>query len=310
MAGKNTAVYGIYRDRVSAERAVDRLMADGFRKEDISVLLPEQSGTKDFAHEKQTKAPEGTATGAATGGAIGGTLGLLAGIGALAIPGVGPFIAAGPIMGALAGLGAGGAIGGLVGALVGMGIPEYEAKRYEGRIKSGGVLLSVHCDNSDWVRRAKDLLETTGAEDISSAGEASADYAKTDKPLPRGSEREYETTRRDRGDWSGTTSSYPDRDREEQRMAAGSSQTYTEYDTDYRRDFELRYAGTRYGYEQYEPAYRLGSTWASDERYRNSDWPSVEAHARRDWESRGQGRWEDFKDAVRYGWDRARGRRG
>jgi hypothetical protein len=283
---------------MSTEYAVDRLMAEGFRKEDISVLLPEQSGTKDFAHEKQTKAPEGTTTGAVAGGAVGGTLGLLAGIGALAIPGVGPFIAAGPIMGALAGLGAGGAIGGLVGALVGMGIPEYEAKRYEGRIKSGGILLSVHCDNSDWVKRAKDLLETTGAEDVSSAGEAGADYAKADKPLPRGAE----TTARG-------ASNYPERDREA-RMAAGSSQAYTQYDADYRRDFELRYAGSRYSYAEYEPAYRLGSTWGSDERYRDSDWPTVETQARRDWESRGEGRWEDFKDAVRYGWDRVRGKRG
>ena len=185
MAGKNTAVYGIYRDRDHAEEAVDALLTEGFRNEDISVLLPENVGTKDFAHKKDTKAPEGTTTGAATGGAIGGTLGLLAGIGALAIPGLGPFIAAGPIMGALAGLGAGGAVGGLIGALVGMGIPEYEAKRYEGRVKEGGILLSVHCDNSDWVKRAKNILEETGAEDVSSAGEASADYEKTDKPLPR-----------------------------------------------------------------------------------------------------------------------------
>ncbi len=143
-------------------------------------------GTKDFAHEKETKAPEGTTTGVVAGGAIGGTLGLLAGIGALAIPGIGPFIAAGPIMGALAGIGSGGVVGGIIGALVGMGIPEYEAKRYEGRIKEGGILLSVHCDNSDWVRRAKDLLKQTGADDVSSTGEASADYAKTDKPVTRG----------------------------------------------------------------------------------------------------------------------------
>ena len=113
----------------------------------------------------------------AAGGTIGGTLGLLAGIGALAIPGVGPFIAAGPIMGALAGLGVGGAVGGLVGALVGMGIPEYEAKRYEGRVKNGGVLLSVHCDTSDEITRAKDILKRTGAEDISSAGEESVGAA-------------------------------------------------------------------------------------------------------------------------------------
>src|SRR5437764_2642121 len=172
---KNTAVYGIFRSRDQAENAVDRLIAAGFRTEDVSVLLPENVGTKDFAHEKNTKAPEGTTTGAVTGGVVGGTLGLLAGIGALAIPGLGPFIAAGPIMGALAGAGAGGAVGGLVGALVGMGIPEYEAKRYEGRIKEGGILASVHCDTSDEVTRAKDILKHTGAADISSTGEASAD---------------------------------------------------------------------------------------------------------------------------------------
>src|SRR5947209_5236658 len=187
MAGKNTAVYGIYRTRELAETAVDRLIASGFRNEDISVLLQDNVGTKDFAHKKDTKAPEGTTTGAVAGGAIGGTLGLLAGIGALAIPGVGPLIAAGPIMATLAGVGTGGVVGGIVGALVGMGIPEYEAKRYEGRIKEGGILLSVHCDNSDWVGKAKDLLKETGAEDVSSAGEASADYAETDKPLRRGS---------------------------------------------------------------------------------------------------------------------------
>jgi len=182
---KNTAVYGIFRNRNQAESAVDRLVENGFRTEDISVLLAENVGTKDFAHEKHTKAPEGTAAGAAAGGVVGGTLGLLAGIGALAIPGLGPFIAAGPIMATLAGAGAGGVVGGLVGALVGMGIPEYEAKRYEGRIKEGGILMSVHCDNSDWTKRAKELLELSGADDISSTGEADADFAKTDKPMPK-----------------------------------------------------------------------------------------------------------------------------
>lgn len=185
MAGKNTSAFGIYRTRTEAERGVDTLLDNGYRNEDISVLLPENVGTKDFAHEKHTKAPEGAATGAGTGAAIGGTLGLLAGIGALAIPGLGPFIAAGPIMGALAGIGTGGVVGGIVGALVGMGIPEYEAKRYEGMIKEGGILVSVHCDNSDWVKRAKEILERTGAHDISSAGEAGADYAETDKPRVR-----------------------------------------------------------------------------------------------------------------------------
>src|SRR5581483_8166326 len=141
MAGKNTAVFGIYRSRADVEGAVDSLRAGGFRSTDISVLFPENVGTKDFAHEKSTKAPEGTATGAGTGAVIGGTVGWLAGIGALAIPGVGPLIVAG-----LTGVGVGGAIGGISGALIGMGIPEYEAKRYEGRVKDGGILLSVHSD--------------------------------------------------------------------------------------------------------------------------------------------------------------------
>ena len=171
MASKNTAVFGLYKSRLQAESAVDTLHQTGFGSDDISVLLPDQQSSEEFAHEKNTKAPEGTTTGVAAGGAIGGTLGLLAGIGALAIPGVGPLIAAGPIMGALAGLGAGGAVGGLVGALVGMGIPEYEAKRYEGHVKDGGILLSVHCDDSEGVARAKRLLEQTGAHDVSSAGE-------------------------------------------------------------------------------------------------------------------------------------------
>ena len=175
MTGKKTAVFGIYQNVNQAEHTVDSLMVAGFTSDAISVLLPDSKSTKDFAHEKSTKAPDGTATGVTAGGAIGGTLGLLAGIGALAIPGVGPFIAAGPIMGALAGLGVGGAVGGLIGALVGMGIPEYEAKRYEGRIKEGGVLLSVHCDTSEEIARAKDMLKHTGAQNISSSGEASAD---------------------------------------------------------------------------------------------------------------------------------------
>ena len=185
MAGKNTAVFGIYRTREDVENAVNALRQAGFRNTDISVLFPDNEGTKDFAHEKNTKAPEGVATGATTGAVVGGTLGWLAGIGALAIPGLGPFIAAGPIMGALAGVGAGGAIGGLAGALIGMGIPEYEAKRYEGRIKEGGILLSVHSDDSTWTKRAKDILERTGAEDVSSTGEASADFSKTDRPMRR-----------------------------------------------------------------------------------------------------------------------------
>lgn len=175
MAEKKTAVFGIYQNEKQAERTVDDLLAAGFSNDDVSVLLPDLRGTKDFAHDKGTKAPEGAAAGVTTGGVIGGTLGLLAGIGVLAIPGIGPFIAAGPIVTALAGLGAGGAVGGVIGALVGMGIPEYEAKRYEGHIKAGGILLSVHCDTAEDVARSKDLLKYTGAQDISSSAEASAD---------------------------------------------------------------------------------------------------------------------------------------
>lgn len=185
MAVKNIAVFGIYPDQLTAEDAVDTLKDSGFRNTDISVLFPDNQGTKEFAHEKHTKAPEGALTGGSSGAVIGGALGWLAGIGALALPGVGPFIAAGPLMAMLGGIGVGSAIGGLTGALIGLGIPEYEAKRYEGRIKHGSILLSVHCDDSDWARRAKNILSQTGAEDVASTGEAKADFATSDKPLRR-----------------------------------------------------------------------------------------------------------------------------
>jgi hypothetical protein len=183
--GKNTAVFGIYPTYNAVERAVDALRMAGFRSTDISVLFPQNVGTKDFAHEKGTKAPEGATAGAGTGAVVGGTLGWLTGIGALAIPGLGPFIAAGPIMATLAGAGVGGAVGGVTGALIGMGIPEYEAKRYEGRVTKGGILLSVHSDNSEWTKRAKEVLERTGAEDIASTGETKGDVENTDKPRPK-----------------------------------------------------------------------------------------------------------------------------
>jgi hypothetical protein len=172
MAGKNTSVFGIYTTYANVESGVEGLKAAGFSNRDISVLFPESAGTKDFAVAKATKAPEGATAGAGTGAVVGGAMGWLLGIGALAIPGLGPFIAAGPIMAALAGAGVGGTVGGITGALVGMGIPEYEAKRYEGRVKDGGILLSVHSDSSDWTKRAKEILESTGAQDISSTGEA------------------------------------------------------------------------------------------------------------------------------------------
>lgn len=185
MSGRNTAVFGIYSDHDSVSNAVDTLKHAGFRNTDISVLFPENAGSKDLAHEKHTKAPEGAVAGASSGAIIGGALGWLVGIGAIAIPGIGPFVAAGPILTMLSGIGVLGAVGGFTGALVGVGIPEYEAKRYEGRIRSGGILLSVHCDSSDWVKRAKDVLAQTGAMDIAATGEAKAHFAVTEKPLPR-----------------------------------------------------------------------------------------------------------------------------
>ncbi len=185
MAGKNRAVFGIYASQLDAENAVSGLKLAGFRNTDISILFPENSGNKDLAMTKNTKAPEGTAAGASSGAVVGGILGWLAGAGALMIPGLGLFVAAGPIMGLLSGIGVGGMIGGIAGALAGLGTPEYEAKRYEGRIRKGGILLSVHCDDSDWIKTAKMILDQTGAEDISTTSEAKADFAVTDKPRPR-----------------------------------------------------------------------------------------------------------------------------
>lgn len=184
---KNTAVFGIFPDTTRVESAIVELRDAGYRNTDISILLPENVGSKDFGVAKTTKAPEGATTGAGSGAVIGGTLGWLAGIGAIAIPGIGPFIAAGPIVAALAGIGAGGVVGGLAGALVGFGIPEYEAKRYQGLVEKGGILLSVHCDDANWTAKAKDILKGTGAEDISSSSEATADFAATDRPISRSS---------------------------------------------------------------------------------------------------------------------------
>ncbi|MGA2418883.1 MAG: DUF3341 domain-containing protein [Candidatus Acidiferrum sp.] len=178
------SVLGIYSTRTSVENAVLAFKDAGFSNSDISVLLPENLGSKEIATDKTTKAPEGATAGATSGAVIGGALGWLAGIGALAIPGIGPFIAAGPIMAALAGLGVGGAVGGFTGALVGLGIPEYEAKRYEGRLQKGGILVSVHCETSDEISRAKKLMEGTGAEDVSSTSESSVDV-KTNEPSKR-----------------------------------------------------------------------------------------------------------------------------
>ncbi len=169
------AVFGIYTTRRAIEDAVTALRDASFRSSDISILAPENLGDlRDIATVKTTKAPEGTVTGATSGAVVGGVLGWIVGIGALAIPGLGPLVAAGPIMAALAGVAAGGTVGGITGALVGLGVPEFEAKRYESRVQKGGALLSVHADNHEWIERARDIMKRTGAEDVSSASESRA----------------------------------------------------------------------------------------------------------------------------------------
>ena len=169
----NKAVFCTVNSEAQATRIVDDLKSEGFSSDDISALFPDKQGTRDFAHEQNTKAPEGAATGAGAGGLLGGTLGWLAGIGALAIPGLGPFIAAGPIMGLLSGAAVGAATGGLTGALIGYGMPEVEAKRYEGKIRGGNILLSVHTDDGDEVSRVKAIMKRHNAQDIAYTGESS-----------------------------------------------------------------------------------------------------------------------------------------
>jgi hypothetical protein len=180
------AVFCIATSEFQAESIVNELKVAGFSDNDISVLFPDKTGTKDFAHEHHTKAPEGAAAGAGTGGVLGGALGWLAGIGALAIPGAGPFVAAGPIMAALSGAAVGAAVGGIAGALIGMGIPEYEAKRYEGKIRAGNILISVHTEGHQEAKRAHDIFEQAGAQDISSTSEAQVPseevYKKGERP--------------------------------------------------------------------------------------------------------------------------------
>jgi len=177
MSAKNIAVFGIYSSSIDAECGAADLISAGFAATDISVLLSDvhgahHAGSHEVGHAKATKAPEGASAGATAGGLLGGALGILAGVGALLIPGIGPMVAAGPILAGLAGLGAGGAVGGLMGALVGLGIPEYEAKRYEGGVKDGGTLLSVHCDSPGQVKRAKQVLNSSGAEHVAASTES------------------------------------------------------------------------------------------------------------------------------------------
>ena len=185
MSDTNIAIFGIYASRADTLEAVETLKTAGFRNTDIAVLMPDNPGTKDFAVEMNTKAPEGATWGGIIGAVIGGSLAWLTAMSMITVPGLDPVVAAGPIIAALAGIGAGAVIGGIIGALVGLGLPEYQAKRFEGRIRKGGILLSVHCDRGDWTKRGKTILKETGARNISSAKEAKADFAASDRPMRR-----------------------------------------------------------------------------------------------------------------------------
>jgi hypothetical protein len=182
MSRKNTALFGIYPTHASADAAVDTFRLKGFRNTDIAVMFPQNVGSKELGHEKGTKSAEGAVAGGGIGAAVGGAVGWLAGVGLLVTPGTGPFLAAGTVVAVLAGMGAGGAIGGAAGALIGLAIPEYQAKRYEGRMRKGGILLSVHADDQEWISKGRQILEQTGAEHIAQTGETKGDFGNSDRP--------------------------------------------------------------------------------------------------------------------------------
>ena len=317
MAEKNLAVYGIYSHRSQAEAGVDRLIGAGFRKEDISVLMQNNAGTKDFAHEKDTKAPEGTTAGVIAGGAIGGAFGLVVGLGAIVVPGLGPLLAAGPIIGALTGVGSGGIVGGIIGALIGMGIPEYEAKRYEGHVKQGGILASVHCDNREWVAKAKDLLKQTGADDISATAEAKADFASSDRPYSiAGSPRQPTSV-------AGLPNEpRPTPARPVEEIPVHPSPAVTPVppvapvrtvtttvpladEADFRQHFQSGAGLSGTDYATYAPAYRYGYNAATDARFRGRSFEEIEPELRSEYTKRYPGdAWDRVKDSVRYGWSK------
>jgi hypothetical protein len=322
MTGKNLVVYGIYSHRSQAEAGVDRLIGAGFRKEDISVLMQDNSGTKDFAHEKDTKAPEGTTAGVIAGGAIGGAFGLVVGLGAIVIPGLGPLLAAGPIIAALTGIGSGGIVGGIIGALVGMGIPEYEAKRYEGHVKSGGILASVHCDNREWVAKAKDALRHTGADDISSTSEAKADFASSDRPYSATAPRQPTSPLGALGGEPHRASAPAVADIPVRHSvapaaavaatAAAPAQAKTVLltvpmadEADFRHHFQNGAGLSGTDYAAYAPAYRYGYHAANDTRFHGRSFEEIEPDLRSDYARHYPGdAWDRVKDSVRYGWSR------
>ncbi len=269
---KNMVVFGIYTQEQNAVDALEQLRGSGFRNTDVAVLVSETLGNKDLGLDKATKAPEGAAAGASSGAILGGALGWLAAVGTLAIPGVGPFIAAGPLLSLLAGVGAGGALGGVAGALIGAGTPEYEAKRYEGRVHGGHILVSVHCDSATWRDTAREILQRTGAEDISTTSEAPADFDSSNHPKPR------------RDDAS-------------------------DYEAEFRKNFADFYAEPGLSFEELAPAYEWGFNKANEPAYSGKNYPDVEPDLKEAYLRMNPDQdWEKISTAVLYGWEKAGGR--
>jgi hypothetical protein len=265
------AVFGIFANTEDAKHTVKLLYSAGFREVDLSVLSSETQGNKDLAIEKTTKAPEGAVAGVSAGAILGGALGLLTGMGALMIPGAGPFLAAGPLMSLLSGLGIGGTVGGLAGALIGAGVPEFEAKRYEGRIQGGHVLLSVHCDNKEWADKAAEILEGGGGEDISRTKEAEANFDASERPHPK----------RD--------SPY-------------------EYEPEFRKNFDTFHSELGV-YEKFAAVYQWGYEMAKDPRYREETFEKAEPDLKQTFcLMNPSADWTKISPLVLYGWEQAGGR--
>jgi hypothetical protein len=267
-----TAAFGIYQQEAQAAHAVDVLRESGFRNTDVSLLASSGLGNNGLAVDKATKAPEGAVAGASAGALLGGALGWLAAAGTLAIPGIGPFIAAGPLMALLGGMGAGGAVGGLAGALVGAGTPEYEAKRYEGRIQGGHVLLAVHCDDPEWQNAALEILERTGAEDISTTSESADDSQHAGRPSVQ-------------------------------------RHSVSDYEPDFRRDFGTNHADLGTSYRDAAPLYEFGFRMARSEQFAGKSFEDAESVLKTTYpHSFPESDWDRISSLVLYGWERAGGK--
>ncbi len=298
------------------------MIAAGFRKEDVSVLLQENAGTKDFAHRKESKAPEGATAGFVVGGAIGALCGLLLGSGTVPIHGLNHLIGAGAVIAALAGFGAGAILGGIIGALVGLGTPEYEAKRYEGHVKKGGILASVHCDNREWVSKAKSVLKQTGADDIAVSTEAKADFASSDRPYSTAEPTNRRVTLGSLANSAPPSARVPERATENVPVrvapSAPAAQSLTPTpvrvvnssgdlgdDVDFRRHFESSSGIAGQDYSTYAPAYRYGAEAGTDSKYGRRSFEDIEPELRAEYMRRNPGRtWEQAKEMVRYGWSK------